>query len=103
VQDGADSFVFERLLRFGAGPGSAGGGGELRAPMSGRVIAVLVDEGQRVEKGDTLLVIESMKMEMPLAAPGAGRIAALGVRPGMQLGAGQVLLQVRADEDKELS
>jgi biotin carboxyl carrier protein len=42
-------------------------------------------------------------MEMPLAAPGAGRIAELGVRPGMQLAAGQVLLQVRADEDKELS
>lgn len=103
VQDGADSFVFERLLRFEAGHGSAGGGGQVRAPMSGRVIAVLVDEGQRVERGDTLLVIESMKMEMPLAAPGAGRIAALGVRPGMQLAAGQVLLQVRADEDKELS
>jgi acetyl-CoA carboxylase biotin carboxylase subunit len=103
VQDGADSFVFERLLRFEAGQGGAGRAGELRAPMSGRVIAVLVDEGRQVERGETLLVIESMKMEMPLAAPGAGRIAELGVRPGMQLAAGQVLLQVRADEDKELS
>lgn len=66
----------------------------MRAPMSGRVIAVMVGEGDAVERGQTLAVMESMKMEMPLAAPSTGRIARLLVQEGMQLNAGQVLIEV---------
>ena len=97
VQDGADAFVFERVERFAAA-GSRQGSGLLRAPMSGRVIAVLAGEGQEVAQGDPLVVIESMKMEMPLAAPCAGRIAQLHVSQGQQLNAGQAVLEVMGEE-----
>lgn len=100
VQDGADAFVFERVERFEAA-GARQGSGLLRAPMSGRVIAVLAGEGQSVAQGDPLVVIESMKMEMPLAAPCAGRIARLHVGEGQQLDAGQAVLEVDSEEEKE--
>ncbi|MGE8317461.1 MAG: acetyl/propionyl/methylcrotonyl-CoA carboxylase subunit alpha [Comamonas sp.] len=100
VQDGADAFVFERVERFAAA-GAQQGSGLLRAPMSGRVIAVLAGEGQQVAQGDPLVVIESMKMEMPLAAPCAGRVARLHVQVGQQLNAGQTVLEVGSEQDKE--
>jgi len=101
VQDGADAFVFERVERFEAGGGTQEGGGMLRAPMSGRVIAVLARAGQEVAEGDPLVVLESMKMEMPLAAPCAGRIAELRVAEGQQLEAGQAILEVERESGKE--
>lgn len=97
VQDGADSFLFRRLMRFKA-DAELGAGGSLRAPMSGRLIAVMTSEGDVVEQGQTLAVMESMKMEMPLAAPQAGRVVRLAVREQMQLTAGQVLLEVEAND-----
>jgi len=100
VQDGADAFVFERLERFEAA-GARQASGLLRAPMSGRVIAVLASEGQEVAQGDPLVVIESMKMEMPLAAPCAGRVARLHVGEGQQLNAGQAVLEVDSEQEKE--
>ncbi len=93
LQDGADTFVFRRLARFAASDGESVGG-SVRAPMSGRVVAVMVGEGDAVERGQTLVVLESMKMEMPLAAPSTGRIVRLLAREGMQLNAGQVLIEV---------
>ncbi|WP_439667981.1 Acetyl-CoA carboxylase alpha chain [Cupriavidus necator] len=99
LQDGADTFVFRRLARFEASDGEARGG-SVRAPMSGRVIAVMVGEGDAVERGQTLAVMESMKMEMPLAAPSTGRIARLLVQEGMQLNAGQVLIEVGAGAEE---
>ncbi len=98
VQDGADTFVFRRLTRFEADGGESRGG-SVRAPMSGRVIAVMVGEGDAVEHGQTLAVLESMKMEMPLTAPRAGRVARLLVQEGMQLNAGQVLIEVEAEAE----
>ncbi|MCA0240445.1 MAG: biotin/lipoyl-binding protein [Proteobacteria bacterium] len=96
LQDGADTFVFRRLTRFGADGGESREG-SVRAPMSGRVIAVMVTEGDAVERGQTLAVLESMKMEMPLVAPRAGRVARVLGQAGMQLNAGQVLVEVSAE------
>jgi len=93
LQDGADTFVFRRLARFDANDGKSQSG-SVQAPMSGRVIAVMVAENQLVERGQTLAVLESMKMEMPLAAPRAGRIRKLLVQEGAQLNAGQVVIEV---------
>lgn len=96
LQDGADTFVFRRLVRFDAG-GRQSQHGSVQAPMSGRVIAVMVSEGQVVERGQTLAVLESMKMEMPLTAPRAGRICKLLIQEGAQLNAGQVVIEVGED------
>lgn len=98
LQDGADTFVFKKLARFGASGGQIQGG-SVRAPMSGRVIAVMVGEGDTVEHGQTLAVLESMKMEMPLVAPCTGPIVRVLVQEGMQLNAGQVLMEVGADAE----
>ncbi|AIP65553.1 biotin carboxylase N-terminal domain-containing protein [Burkholderia thailandensis] len=77
-----------------ASAGAAGGDGVLRAPMNGRVIAVDIDEGATVSAGQTVMVIEAMKMEHAITAPFAGRIASLGARAGEQVAPGQVLAQL---------
>lgn len=55
----------------------AGGAGPIRAPMPGIVTAVPAEAGQAVARGDTLAVIEAMKMELPVKAPRAGRVSAV--------------------------
>ena len=64
--------------------------------MSGRVIAMPVAEGDLVDAGAPLLVMESMKMEMPLCARSAGRVTRLLVEVGAQLSAGQLLVELEA-------
>ena len=54
----------------------------LMPQMSAKVIRVLVAEGQEVASGDTLVVLEAMKMEMPVRAPRAGRISRVNCAEG---------------------
>ncbi|MCX4160982.1 MULTISPECIES: acetyl-CoA carboxylase biotin carboxylase subunit [Paraburkholderia] len=68
--------------------------GVLRAPMNGRVIAVNVDEGAIVEAGQTVMVLEAMKMEHAICAPFAGKVASLGAIAGEQVAPGHVLAQL---------
>jgi 3-methylcrotonyl-CoA carboxylase alpha subunit len=63
----------------------------LRAPMPGHVRAVQVAEGQALEKGQTLLVLEAMKMEIRVQAPQSGKLARLAVHVGDQVERDQVL------------
>jgi acetyl/propionyl-CoA carboxylase alpha subunit len=73
--------------------GAAGG---LSSPMPGTVVKVLVAPGDRVEKGQDLLVVEAMKMEFKIAAPSAGVVAAIPVAAGDPCDAGQVLAEIVA-------
>lgn len=68
--------------------------GDLVAPMPGMVISVHVNEGQRVERGQTLAVLESMKMQMELRAPFAGRVTRIAARVNTQVEKGTLLLQI---------
>ena len=68
--------------------------GELTAPMPGQVRAVNVNEGDTVTKGQTLLVLEAMKMEIRIQAPRAGKIAKLLVKQGQTVEREQVLIEV---------
>ena len=54
----------------------------LSAPMPARVAHIAVEPGQQVDAGQTLLVLEAMKMELPIAAPRAGVIASIACRVG---------------------
>ncbi len=56
--------------------------GSLEAPMPGKVLAVEVANGDAVEEGDVLLILESMKMELQIAAPQAGVVEGLDLTVG---------------------
>jgi len=66
----------------------------LKAPMPGMVIAIPVDEGQAVEKGEVLLILESMKMQNELKSPRAGKISRVRVAAGERVEQKQTLLSV---------
>jgi len=85
----------EKRLRA-AGGASAPGSGEfqLKAPMPGLVVAVPVQEAQDVEKGQVLLILESMKMQNELRSPRAGKVQRIKVKPGESVEQRQVLLTV---------
>jgi 3-methylcrotonyl-CoA carboxylase alpha subunit len=77
------------------GPGGAAApGASLTAPMPGTVVKVLVGEGDEVEEGQVLLVLEAMKMEQPVAAPHAGRVASLPYGEGALVPGGAVLAEI---------
>ncbi len=69
----------------------------LQAPLTARIVAVHVAEGDRVQAGQPLVVLEAMKMEHIIAAPFAGVVAELSARAGGQASAGALLARVEAD------
>ncbi len=73
---------------------AAAGGGRLEAPIPGKVVAVKVAEGDRVEPGQPLVVLEAMKMENELAAEREGTVSRVHVEPGMAVEAGMVLVEL---------
>jgi biotin carboxyl carrier protein len=85
----------EKRLRAAAGGGVVESGEfHLKAPMPGLVVAVPVNEGQKVEKGQVLLVLESMKMQNELKAPREGMVGRVRVKPGESVEQKQTLLSV---------
>jgi len=66
----------------------------LKAPMPGLVVAVPVSEGQLVEAGDVLVILESMKMQNELRSPRPGKVTRLRVAPGERVEQKQTLLSV---------
>ena len=85
----------EKRLRSAAGGAVAEGGEfQLKAPMPGLVVSVLVNEGDAVEKGQVLVVLESMKMQNELKAPRPGTIGRIRVKSGETVEQKQTLLSV---------
>jgi 3-methylcrotonyl-CoA carboxylase alpha subunit len=68
--------------------------GSLTAPMPATVRHVVVGPGARVRHGDVLLVLEAMKMELPVRAPGDGTVTAVKCRQGELVQAGQELIEL---------
>ena len=64
-----------------------------RSPVSGVVVRVAAQVGQKLQTGDILIVLEAMKMETNITAPGAGKIAAIAVKQGDGVQAGQVVVE----------
>jgi 3-methylcrotonyl-CoA carboxylase alpha subunit len=81
-------------------PGGDGevGEGSLAAPMPGKVVAVLVQQGERVEKGRPLMILEAMKMEHTITAPREGVVATLNFGVGSLVREGAELLALSAEE-----
>jgi biotin carboxyl carrier protein len=74
--------------------GGAAGHDALEALMPGVVRRVLVAAGEAVERGQVLLLLEAMKMEMRVTAPHAGRVEAVAVREGQAVERGQALVDL---------
>ena len=66
--------------------------------MNGKVVTVLVAEGDVVDKGQRLVVVEAMKMQHEMAAQVAGRVARLAVKPGDQVATRQLLVELKPSE-----
>jgi biotin carboxyl carrier protein len=85
----------EKRLRAAAGGRVADRGDfHLKAPMPGLVVSIPVGEGQEIQKGEVLLILESMKMQNELKAPRSGRVARLRVKVGDSVEQRQTLLSV---------
>jgi pyruvate carboxylase subunit B len=99
VVDGRQFAVDVREAGIGAGPtgpaAPAANGLAIEARMPGAVVKILVRVGDRVRAGDTLLVLEAMKMEVDVKAPRAGTVSALAVSVGGQVAAGRVLARLQ--------
>jgi len=79
------------------GGGKAGGGhsgDELISPMQGTIVKIVAADGEQVEVGDTIVVLEAMKMEQPLTAHKAGTVTGLSVSVGQTVPAGAVICQL---------
>jgi 3-methylcrotonyl-CoA carboxylase alpha subunit len=107
VQAGELTLLFDgRRYRFGLGEQRSEGrraenaGGRLTAPMPGRVLAVLVEPGARVRRGEPLLVLEAMKMEHTIAAPADGVVKEVHFQAGQQVEEGARLMSMDSAGEK---
>lgn len=75
-------------------PAVAAGAGAVKAIMPGKIIRILVAEGEAVVEGDVICILEAMKMENELKAPQAGTVKALYVQPGQDVESGAVLADI---------
>jgi 3-methylcrotonyl-CoA carboxylase alpha subunit len=93
VQVGGRTYVLETEQPAKAKSGAAGPtGGDVISPMTGTVRKVFVRDGQAVQNGTPLLVVEAMKMEFTVTAPGEGRVAQVLCSVGESVDLGQILV-----------
>ncbi|GAB4518790.1 MAG: acetyl-CoA carboxylase biotin carboxyl carrier protein subunit [Anaerolineae bacterium] len=90
----------ERALMMAQRKGGLGGGsGELNAPMPGLIVAVPVEVGQQVVQGQTLIILESMKMQNELKSPITGTVQTVHVEPGKTVDKNAPLISVLPAEE----
>ncbi len=80
--------------RIGRGKGHDDGPGDVTPPMPSVVVRILVQEGDRVEKGQGLVVVSAMKMETTLCAPVAGLVTAVHTSVGAKAAPGEILVEI---------
>lgn len=91
--------VDPRALRRGAAAGGPGlGTAEIKAPMPGKVVDVLVEEGQKVEANDGIVVLEAMKMENELRSPIDGIVTRLDATVGSAVEPGRIIAVIEPGE-----
>jgi len=79
--------------------GLGGGPSEVTPPTPSTVVAVNAEVGQHVEKGEGLVVVSAMKMEITLTAPYAGTITAVNTEVGAKANPGEILVDIEADAE----
>lgn len=86
-----------------AAEGGASGTARIEAPMPGRVVKVMVADGDVVDANAPLMIIEAMKMENEVRAPSGGAVRGIAVEAGATVEPGQVLCVIEAEADDEAS
>jgi len=81
--------------RRSRGVSGAGSGDSLVTPMQGTIVKIVVAEGQQVSAGETVVILEAMKMEQPLAAHKAGTVTGLAVEVGQTVAADTVICEIK--------
>ncbi len=86
----------KKAARSSSASGGAAGGGscQIAVPMQGTIVKVLVEVGQAVEAGQSVVVLEAMKMENQIEADKSGTVKAVNVKPGDTVGAGDVVVVI---------
>jgi biotin carboxyl carrier protein len=82
------------LEKMGFRSGTTGGGGKLNAPMPGKILKVLVNNGSTVKAGDPVIILEAMKMENELKSPVDGTLIAVHVDEGQSVEKNELLLEI---------
>jgi len=100
LYDGPYEFalVDPRRALLAASGGAGAGGGTLTSPMPGKIVKVLVKDGDPVQEGQTLLVMEAMKMQNELKATATGTVTTVHVQEGATVETGASLITVVAPE-----
>jgi len=96
VGDGGDLTGIAPIGGVAAGPtGAAPSGGDpVPAPLAGNIFKVMVQPGQQVSEGDTIIILEAMKMETEVSAPKAGVVGSISVKEGDAVTVGDNLLTI---------
>ncbi|NUT47793.1 MAG: acetyl/propionyl/methylcrotonyl-CoA carboxylase subunit alpha [Saccharothrix sp.] len=81
--------------RAGGKGGAAASGDSVTAPMQGTIVKVAVEDGQQVEAGELIVVLEAMKMENPVTAHKAGVVTGLAAEPGATVTQGTVICEIK--------
>ncbi|HRX03015.1 MAG: hypothetical protein H6646_05140 [Anaerolineales bacterium] len=84
----------KRRANAAGGPGA----GSLESSMPGLVLDVLVSAGDAVERGETLVLLEAMKMELRITAPAGGTVTGVRCKAGDVVDRGQVLVEIASDD-----
>jgi geranyl-CoA carboxylase alpha subunit len=94
---GSSSSVRDLTLAAPASATAGGSDGRVRAAMNGRVVAVLVKQGERVAAGQPVMTLEAMKMEHVHTAPVSGTISAIDVIEGEQVTRGKIVVEIESN------
>jgi geranyl-CoA carboxylase alpha subunit len=99
LDDGCGHFQIDNVTQEPAVAGDTAGSGEIKAPMDGAIVDIIVAEGDEVKAGQTLIILEAMKMEHPLKAARDGVVQSIGVNVGQQVRTKQVMISLVDQEE----
>ena len=98
IDDGSGHYCISDVTQQPAQAADGVGSGEIRAPMAGVICEVLPAKGESVQRGDTVIVLEAMKMEHRLTAAVNGIIDEINVVVGEQVSAGKTVVSIQAEK-----
>ncbi len=99
VTVGPRGYEFKPVVARRAGARGGAARPELESPMPGKVLKILVAEGDAIKAGETVIVLEAMKMETEISAEGAAKVSKIRVTLGQMVDAGEVLADLSPIED----